>query len=54
MAEITANPKPSYSIDGQSISWAEYHRLLVDLIKSTGELIQLEGSPFEYSTQGVP
>jgi hypothetical protein len=24
LADITANPKPSYNIDGQSISWTEY------------------------------
>lgn len=24
LADITANPKPSYNIDGQSISWNDY------------------------------
>ena len=24
VAEITANPKPSYALDGQSISWGDY------------------------------
>lgn len=29
LAEITASPKPSYSIDGQSVSWTEYHAMLM-------------------------
>ena len=24
LADITANPKPSYDVDGQSISWNDY------------------------------
>lgn len=28
LAEITANPKPSYSIDGQQVAWNEYLRQL--------------------------
>ena len=28
IAEITAEPKPSYTIDGQSIAWADYLRAL--------------------------
>ena len=24
IAEITASPKPTYSIDGQSVSWTQY------------------------------
>ncbi len=28
IAEITANPKPSYSIDGQSVSWNSHLRHL--------------------------
>jgi len=28
IAEITANPKPSYTVDGQSVSWNSYLRRL--------------------------
>jgi len=28
IAELTANPKPSYKIDGQAVSWSEYLRQL--------------------------
>lgn len=33
-----ANPKPNYSIGGQSVSHADYLRSLSDSIKATGEL----------------
>jgi len=28
IAEMTANPKPSYSIDGQSVQWTDYLKQL--------------------------
>jgi hypothetical protein len=34
-----ARPKPNYSIDGQSVSWGEYLRMLQDGIKSVAELL---------------
>lgn len=33
------NPKPSYSIDGQSVSWGEYLKMLQEGIKATAELL---------------
>ena len=24
IAELTANPKPSYNVDGQSVQWSDY------------------------------
>ena len=36
-----ANPKPSYSVEGQSVSWGEYLKMLADAIKQTQELIPL-------------
>jgi len=52
MAQITAAPKPSYEIDGQSVSWNEYlHRLqrTVDWCerKSAG------AEPFEIRSRGT-
>lgn len=31
LADLLASPKPSYSIDGQSVSWSEYQSNLVDM-----------------------
>jgi hypothetical protein len=28
IAEMTANPKPSYNIDGQSVQWSDYLKQL--------------------------
>jgi len=28
IAEMTANPKPSYNIDGQSVQWTDYLKQL--------------------------
>lgn len=53
LASITASPKPSYSIDGQSISWTEYHAMLVAQLKELNLLIAIADGPFEYVTQGV-
>lgn len=34
LAEISEAPKPSYSIDGQSVSWVEYYRFLTEQMKA--------------------
>jgi len=45
LASITASPKPTYSIDGQSVSWGDYYRSLMDQVKAVNELINME-SPY--------
>lgn len=30
LADISANPKPSYSVGGRSFSWTEYQRFLIE------------------------
>lgn len=52
VAELTANPKPSYTLDGQSVTWGDYLaklRATVDWCerKLAGE------EPFEIRSQGV-
>lgn len=39
LVEMTSQPKPTYSLDGQSVSWTEYLRMLMDGIKATAELL---------------
>lgn len=49
---ITANPKPSYDIDGQEILWAEYLRQLQSTIAWVDtQLVQSDG-PYEVHSQG--
>lgn len=52
IVEITASPKPSYSIDGQSFSWNEYLKTLTEQVKAFDEIIAgMQGPTFEI-TQG--
>ncbi len=51
IADITASPKPSYSIDGQSISWGEYLAQLQATVEWCDK--QIAGNePFEILSQG--
>lgn len=46
LADDAANPKPDYSIDGQTVSRAQWRQSLFQLIKNINELIQVE-EPYE-------
>ncbi len=51
IAEITAEPKPSYQIDGQKIDWADYLKTLRQTVDWCNT--KLAGAaPFEYRSQG--
>jgi hypothetical protein len=50
LAEITASPKPSYSIDGQSVSWTEYFNSLVQQLK---EIEAREQEPWEIRQRAI-
>lgn len=49
--EISANPKPSYSIDGQSVSWGDYYRMLAQMRKDLKEAIINAEGPFDHVIQ---
>jgi len=51
IAEITAQPKPSYQIDGQEVGWSDYLRQLRGTVEWCNR--QLAGhSPTEVRSQG--
>lgn len=54
LATITTDPKPNYSVDGQSVSWSEYFQMLTNQLEVLNRLIQVEGGPFEQQTQALP
>jgi hypothetical protein len=51
LVAITATPKPSYDIDGQEVSWTEYHDMLQKQVAWADT--QLAGeTPLEQHTVG--
>lgn len=53
LAAVTANPKPSYSIDGKTVSWTEYQAMLIQQLETLAEQIQTIGGPFEVRSVGA-
>jgi hypothetical protein len=51
IAEITAQPKPTYSIDGQTVSWAGYLAQLRSTVRWCEEQLARE-MPTEVRSQG--
>ncbi|MGE3406810.1 MAG: hypothetical protein AB7I37_08355 [Pirellulales bacterium] len=51
MAAMTADPKPSYSIDGQSVAWSEYLARLQATVDWCDRKLADE-EPFEVHTVG--
>jgi hypothetical protein len=52
IAQITAAPKPSYAIDGQSVSWGQYLAALQATVDWCDR--KLAGQePFEIHSQGI-
>ena len=53
IADVTANPKVSYTIDGRTYNWTEYLAMLIQNRAPLKQAIQDELGPFEYSMRGV-
>ncbi len=51
LAEITANPKPSYSVDDQWVDWDTHFKALSDRLEKLNQAIQA-AQPFEIQTTG--
>jgi len=52
LEQLRANPKPTYSIDGQRVSWADYFQSLQQTIDWCDQ--KLAGyEPFECRSQGT-
>lgn len=50
LVEATANPKPNYTVDGQSVSWGDYLDSLQKSLDGINAKIAA-GEPFEFTTQ---
>lgn len=53
LADMTANPKPSYSSAGRSISWGEHYRNLLESRKEILLALQQDSGPFQVTSWGV-
>lgn len=51
IAELTAEPKPSYTLDGQSVSWESYLAQLEATVAWCDA--RLAAEPFEQRSRGV-
>ncbi len=45
--EATVNPKPNYTVDGQSVSWSDYLQNLTTRMESLLKSRQSLGGPFQ-------
>ena len=52
IAEITASPKPSYALDGQSVSWGDYLAKLRSTVDWCERKLAGE-EPFEIHSRGT-
>lgn len=50
--EVAANPRPSYSIEGQSVSHGDFLKTLMESLKTTQELLQMF-EPYWHATVAV-
>ena len=50
--DLRANPKPTYSIDGQTVSWTHYVETLQETVDWCDRKIS-DSEPFEIHTQGI-
>lgn len=50
LVEITASPKPDYTIDGKTVKWADYFRMLTQARKDLREQIIAE-NPYLFKSQ---
>lgn len=51
--QITANPQPSYSVQGVSVSWADYLSMLVEQQAKLQEIYIYLSGPYSLVTQAV-
>lgn len=52
LAEISADPKPTYSVNGRSISWGEFHSMLLKMVSDITDAEQKVGGPVIVKTRG--
>lgn len=54
LATESSSPKVSYSIDGQSVNYNQWYKMMWEQLESVDKQIASAGGPFEVRTIGVP
>lgn len=52
LADVTADPRPEYQLNGQSVSWVAYTSFIIDKLKTLEEARQRAESPFWSLSKG--
>lgn len=52
LADLSANPKPSYTVDGKSYQWGEYLKFLTDSMAAVNAAIVANEGPSETCIDG--
>lgn len=52
LAQISANPRPTYTVGQQTFSWMEFQKFIMEQIKAINEQINVE-NPFEEEILGM-
>lgn len=53
LATISANPLPTYSVQGVNMTFTEYQKFLAEQIKALQEVLVMLSGPYQLITQGV-
>jgi len=51
IAQITVEPKPSYNVDSQLVSWAEYLDTLTTKLATLQKTRQMAGGPYQRASR---
>lgn len=54
LATESANPKPSYNINGQSVDWNGYRAALMQQLKDLQAMRPMVDGPWEVAIEGMP
>lgn len=54
LADLTANPRPDYTIDGKTISYNAYLQMLMDKLEALKRAEQILSGPYQVFSRGVP
>jgi len=57
LISLRTSHKPTYTVNGQAVSWGEYARLLTEEVSAYNKLLEeaqaTEEPPFEIHSQGI-